>query len=522
LAEILRATIKVLYFGCGFFDFSYLAIPYKEKTRSDYLMYDVIIIGAGIIGASVAREISKYNLKVIVVEKEIDLASGTTKANSAIVHAGFDAKPNTFKGILNVKGNAMFDKLSKELDFPFKNNGSLVLCFDEADKENLELLKKQGEVNGVPGLKILTGEETRKMEPNISEKVVAALFAPTGGIVCPYEMNIAMAENSFMNGVEFKFGTKVEDIKKIQDGYSLLVNDHESEDGKVVIEGKVIINAAGLYSDVINNFVSDEKFNIIPKKGEYCLFDKAVGNLVTKTIFQLPTRLGKGILVTPTVDGNLLVGPNAIDVEDKENFDTTKEGLDDIIDKAKLSLKGIPINQIITSFSGLRAKSETNDFIIGEVKNSPGFINVAGIDSPGLTASPAIAEMVATMARSILKATLKENFISTRKGIVRFKDLNNAERDALIKSNPEYGRVVCRCEVVTEGEIKDAIRRPLGAKTIDGVKKRTRTGMGRCQAGFCTSRVVDILSKELNLPKVEITKSGGKSSLVIGKNKDNF
>lgn len=484
-------------------------------------MYDVIIIGAGIIGASVAREISKYNLKAIVVEKEMDLASGTTKANSAIVHAGFDAKTNTLKGRLNAKGNSMFDKLSKELDFPFKKNGSLVLCFNEADRGNLELLKKQGEMNGVPGLQILTGDETRVMEPNISEKVVAALFSPTGGIVCPYEMNIAMAENSFMNGVEFKFGAEVEDIKKVHGGYSLLINDNQSTEGKVMIEGKVIINAAGLYSDVINNFVSDEKFNIIPRKGEYCLFDKAVGNLVTKTIFQLPTKAGKGVLVTPTVDGNLLIGPNAIDVTDKENFDTTKEGLDDIIEKAKLSLKNIPTNQIITSFSGLRAKSETNDFIIGEVKNSPGFINVAGIDSPGLTSAPAIAEMVGSMVVDILKATLKDNFISTRKGIVRFRELNNEERDVLIKSNPEYGRVVCRCEVVTEGEIKDAIRRPLGAKTIDGVKKRTRTGMGRCQAGFCTSRVVDILSKELNLPKAEITKSGRKSSLVIGENKDN-
>ena len=484
-------------------------------------MYDVIVIGAGIIGTSVAREISKYNLKVLVLEKEIDLASGTTKANSAIVHAGFDAKPNTFKGVLNAKGNAMFDKLSKDLDFPFKKNGSLVLCFDEADKENLQSLKKQGEVNGVPGLQILTGEETREMEPNISEKVVAALFAPTGGIVCPYEMNIALAENSFMNGVEFRFKTEVKDIRKINGGYSLLIDNKSSVEEKDMLEGKVIINAAGLYSDVINNYISEEKFNIIPRKGEYCLFDKAVGNLVTKTIFQLPTKLGKGILVTPTVDGNLLIGPNAIDVEDKENFDTTKEGLDDIIDKAKLSLKNIPTNQIITSFSGLRAKSETNDFIIGEVKNLPGFINIAGIDSPGLTSAPAIAEMVASMTVSILKATLKEDFISIRKGIVKFRELNNEERDVLIKGNPAYGRIVCRCEVVTEGEIKDAIRRPLGATSIDGVKKRTRAGMGRCQAGFCTSRVVDILSKELNLPPTEITKSGRKSSLVIGKNKDN-
>jgi len=486
------------------------------KTRGNYLMYDVAIIGSGIIGCSIAREISKYNLNVIVVEKAMDLAAGTTKANSAIVHAGFDAKPNTFKGKLNAKGNAMFEKLSKELDFPFKKNGSLVLCLDEADKKNLELLKKQGELNGVDGLQILTGEETRRVEPNISKKVVAALFAPSGGIVCPYEMNIAMAENAFANGVKFNFGSEVEDIKKIDGGYSLIIGSGKS------LESKVIINAAGLYSDVINNLVSDDKFNIIPRKGEYCLFDKAVGGMVSKTIFQLPTKFGKGVLITPTVDGNLLIGPNAVNIEDKENFDTTKDGLDFILDKARLSIEDIPINQIITSFSGLRATNEKNDFLIGEAKNCPGFINAASIDSPGLTAAPAIAEMIARMVKDILKATIKRDFISGRKGILKFRELSNEERNTLIKSNPDYGRIVCRCEVITEGEIKDAIRRPLGARTIDGVKKRTRAGMGRCQAGFCTSRVIDILSKELCLPPTKITKFGREATLLIGKNKENL
>jgi glycerol-3-phosphate dehydrogenase len=416
----------------------------------------------------------------------------------------------------------MFENLSRDLDFPFIKNGSLVLCFDEADIGDLELLKKQGEINGVPDLQILSGEETRKMEPNVSESVVAALFATTGGIVCPYEMNIAMAENAFSNGVEFNFGAQVVDIKKIHGGYRLLISGDKFIERKANIEGKVIINAAGLYSDVINNLVSDEKFNIKPRKGEYCLFDKVTKNLVAKTIFQLPTKLGKGVLVTPTVDGNLLIGPNAVDVEDRENLDTTKEGLDDIINKARLSIKNIPTNQIITSFSGLRARTDKDDFIISEVKNSPGFINVAGIESPGLTSAPAIAEMVTLMAQDILKATLKENFISTRKGIVKFRELNNEERKALIKSNPEYGTIVCRCEVITEAEIKDAINRPLGATTIDGVKRRTRAGGGRCQAGFCISRVVDILCKELNLDLTEVTKSGGESRLLIEKNKENL
>ena len=485
-------------------------------------MYDVVIIGAGIIGSSIAREISKYNLKVMVVEKEVDLAMGTTKANSAIVHAGFDAKPNTIKGKLNAKGNSMFEKLARDLDFPFLKNGSLVLCFDEADIGDLELLKKQGEVNGVPNLQILSGEETRKLEPNVSESVVAALFADTGGIVCPYEMNIAMAENAFSNGVEFRFGAEVVDIEKIHSGYRLLINGDKFIEGKTTIEGKVIINAAGLYSDVINNLVSDEKFIIKPRKGEYCLFDKVTKNLVTKTIFQLPTKLGKGVLVTPTVDGNILIGPNAVDTEDRDNLDTTKEGLEEIINKARLSIKNIPTNKIITSFSGLRARTDKDDFIIAEVKNSPGFINVAGIESPGLTSAPAIAEMVASMVQGILKVTLKENFISTRKGIVKFRELNKEERKALLKINPEYGTIVCRCEVITEAEIKDAINRPLGATTIDGVKRRTRAGGGRCQAGFCISRVVDILCKELKLELTEVTKCGGKSRLLVGKNKENL
>lgn len=485
-------------------------------------MYDVVIIGAGIIGASIAREISKYNLKIINVEKELDLAMGTTKANSAIVHGGFDAKPNTLKAKLNVKGNSMFDKLSKDLDFPFIKNGSLVLCFDEASRGDLELLKEQGEINGVPDLKILSGEETRKMEPNVSENVVAALFAPTGGIVCPYEMNIAMAENAFSNGVEFNFGAQVVGIEKICGGYKLVISDGKCAEMKATIEGRVIINAAGLYSDVINNLISNEKFNIKPRKGEYCLFDKVTKDLVTKTIFQLPTKLGKGVLVTPTVDGNLLIGPNAVDIEDKENLDTTKEGLDDIINKARLSIRNIPTNQIITSFSGLRARTNSYDFIIGEVKDLPGFINVAGIESPGLTSAPAIAEMVTLLVKDMLKATLKENFISTRTGIIKFRELSNEKREALIKGNPDYGIIVCRCEVITEAEIKDAIKRPLGATTIDGVKRRTRAGGGRCQAGFCISRVVDILCKELNLDLTEVTKSGGQSKLLVGKNKANL
>ena len=478
-------------------------------------MYDVVIIGAGVIGCSVARELSRFKLNICVLEKEADVASGTTKANSAIVHAGFDAKPDKLKGKLNAKGNQLFDKLSEELDFPFKRNGSFVLCFDEADIDKLEKLREQGIENGVPGIQIIDGNKVREMEPNISDSVVAALYAPTGGIVCPYEMTIALAENAFNNGVEFNFESKVEDIKR-QNGKYVIVTEKEE------IEARVVINAAGLYADKINNMVSNSKFKIIPRKGEYCLFDKSVGNMIEKTIFQLPTKLGKGILVTPTVDGNLLIGPNAVDIEDKEDFDTTKEGLDDVIEKAKKSIKVLPMNQIITSFSGLRARTETDDFIIGEAKDAPGFINIASIESPGLSSAPSIALMIQEIVIDILKPEKNEKFNHIREGIIKFREISNEERQKLIAERPEYGRIVCRCETVTEGEIIDAIKRPLGAKTLDGVKRRTRAGMGRCQAGFCSTRILDILSKELHMEKTDITKFGRNSNILVSKNKEDI
>ncbi len=291
-------------------------------------MYDVTIVGAGVIGCSISRELSKYNLNTCVIERSSDVASGTTKANSAIVHGGHDAKPSTMKGKLNAKGNAMFTDLAKELDFPFKRNGSLVLCFDKENMVDLEHLLDQGKENGVPDLVILSGDQVREMEPNVTEHCVGALYAPTGGIVCPYEMTIALAENANNNGVEFKFETEVKNIEKSSDRYIIKTNKDD-------IETKIIINAAGLFSGDINNMVSNNKINITPRRGEYVLFDRVAGDLIKKTIFQLPTKLGKGVLVTPTVDGNLLIGPNAIDLDDKTNLDTTRDGIDDIVLKAQ-------------------------------------------------------------------------------------------------------------------------------------------------------------------------------------------
>jgi glycerol-3-phosphate dehydrogenase len=476
-------------------------------------MFDVTIIGAGVVGCSTARELAKYNLKVCVVEKGSDVAVGTTKANSAIVHAGYDAKPGTLKGILNAKGNTMFDKLVEELDFPFKRNGSLVLCFDEEGMPNLLELKERGEKNGVPDLQIIYKERILELEPNINDNVYAALYAPTGGIVCPYEMTIALAENAATNGVEFKLDTEVVGINKLEDKFIIKTSKEE-------IESKIIINAAGLFSDDINNMVSKNKIKIMPRRGEYCLFDKVVGNMAKMTLFQLPTKLGKGILVTPTVDGNLLIGPNADDIEDKRDLSNTRKGLDDVIDKAKITFKDIPMKYLIKSFAGNRARGNTGDFIIGEAEDVEGFINAAGIESPGLSSSPAIAEMIAGMVVEKLHPSKNEKFNPIRKGIPKFRDMTEEERIEAIKKKPRYGKIVCRCETVTEGEIIEAIRRPLGARNLDAVKRRTRAGMGRCQSGFCSNKVLHILAEELKLNAEDITLFGGKSNLLVGKNKE--
>ncbi|MGJ0906492.1 NAD(P)/FAD-dependent oxidoreductase [Clostridium botulinum] len=471
-------------------------------------MFDVTIIGSGVTGTAVARELSKYNLKTCVVEKAIDVASGTSKANSGIVHAGEDPIPGTLKAKMNVRGNEMFDKLQEEIDFPFKRNESFVLCFDEKDIEKLEELRQRGLKNGLPDtMEILNREEALKLEPNLSEYVVAALRLPTGGIVSPYEFNIALAESAAMNGVEFKLETEIIDIEKKQDGYILKTNKGD-------IETKVVVNAAGVFGDKINNMVSEKKYHITARKGEYLLFDKTVGDMVQRTIFQLPTKMGKGVLVTPTADGNLLLGPTSVDVEEKDDFQTTREGLDTVAEKAKLSIKEIPMRQVITSFAGLRAHEENSDFIIGEAEDAENFINAIGIESPGLTSAPAIGEYIREMIVEKLKPEENKEFNPIRKDIPKFREMTNEERKEMIKENSAYGKIVCRCEVVTEGEIRDAIRRPLGAKTVDGIKRRTRAGMGRCQSGFCSNRIVEILAEELGIKRNEVTKFGGNSKIL--------
>ncbi len=468
-------------------------------------MFDVIVIGGGVTGCATLRELSKYNLKLALLEKEEDVCSGTSKANSAIVHAGHDAKSGTLKARLNVRGNELIRELSSELDFAYVNNGSLVLCFDENDYPKLKELYDRGINNGVKGLEILNHEQVLALEPNLSDEVKYALLCKTGGIVCPFEMNIALAENAVLNGAEIFFNYKVDSIVK-EDDYYLINNE---------LKTRAIVNAAGLYGDVLHNMVCKEKVNITPRKGDYCLLDRDVGNLVSHTIFQLPSALGKGVLVTPTVHGNLLIGPSATDIDDKEATATTKEDLDYIISASKRSIKNIPFNKTITSFSGLRAKPDGGDFIIKESNDN--FFDAIGIESPGLTSAPAIGEMVCKMIVDKFKASKKDNFIGKRENIPHLASMDFTKRAALIKENPLYGNIVCRCCDVSEGEIVDSIKRPIGAKSLDGVKRRSGACMGRCQAGFCSPKIIEILARELGIKEEDVCKNNAKSKMLIGR-----
>lgn len=477
-------------------------------------MKDVIIIGGGVVGCSVARELSRFDADILLLERGNDVSVGTSKANSGIVHGGYDAKPGTLKAKFNVAGNAMFDALARELDFPFKRNGSMVLCFDKADIGKLLELKEQGVKNGVQGLYVLEGYEAVKaMEPYVSENVVAVLVVPNGGIVSPYEMTIAYAENAATNGVEFRFGSEVTAIDRIDGGLQVTCADG------FTAQAKYVVNAAGVYADVINNMISPDKMHITARKGDYELLDKTCGYMASHTLFQMPTKMGKGVLVTPTCHGNILVGPTATDVTDKDDVATTPEELASAFDRALLTMPSLNRRNIITQFSGLRAHLDTDDFVIGESAAVKGLYNVAGIESPGLSSAPAIAVHVAEEIAQKLSLGKNANFVAERKGIPHFATLSSEERQKLVAENPLYGRIVCRCETVTEGEIVEAIRRKPGAVDMDGVKRRTRQGMGRCQAGFCTPKVMEILSRELGVPMTEVTKRGGNSQFVIGRTK---
>ena len=477
--------------------------------------YEVMIIGAGVSGAAIARELSRYAVKCCVLEKEEDVCCGTSKANSAIIHAGYDAANGSMMAKMNVEGNAMMEELARELDIPFERNGSLVLCLHEEDMPGLQKLYDNGVANGVPDLQILNREKVLEMEPNVSDDVYAALYAPTAGIVCPFHLNIALAENACDNGVEFKFDTEVLKIEKVGEGFVVKTNQGD-------FTTDYVVNAAGVYADKFHNMVSEKKIHIIPRRGEYLLLDKTAGKHVKNTIFSLPSKLGKGVLVTPTIHGNLLVGPTASDIEDKEGTCTSADGLKEVMEKAGINVKNLPLKQVITSFAGLRAHEDSHEFILGEVEDAPGFIDCAGIESPGLSSCPAIGKYIVRLLQEKLHLTEKDNFMAERKGILNPAELSMEERNKLIQQNPAYGNMICRCEMITEGEIIDAVTRILGAKSLDGVKRRTRAGMGRCQGGFCSPRVMEIIARERGVDIAEITKSGGESRLIVGINKEDF
>lgn len=475
-------------------------------------MYDVAIIGAGVTGSAIARYLSRYQVKACVIEREEDVCDGTSKANSAIVHAGFDAHPGSLKAKMNVRGSEMMEDLSKELDFPYDRNGSLVVATKEQDASLLDELAEQGCENGVKDIRILDEKELKEMEPNLADDVVKALYAPTGAIVCPFNLTIALAENAADNGVEFFLNTTVEKVERDGDHYRITTDGRD-------IEAKAVVNAAGVYADAINNMVSAHKYHIIPRRGQYKLLDKTAGKHVRRTIFQLPSKMGKGVLVSPTVHGNLIVGPTAEDIDDKEGINTTSEGLDALSRTAALSVKNVPLYEVITSFAGLRAHEEGGDFVLGEAEDAPNFFNALGIESPGLSSAPAIGEYLSDLVAEKLGLEKNPNFNGKRKGILDPSKLSMEERNELIKKNPAYGQIICRCEMITEGQILDAIHRTLGARSLDGVKRRTRAGMGRCQAGFCSPRTMEILEREVPMSAFDVTKTGGKSKLVIGYNK---
>ncbi len=476
-------------------------------------MFDVIVIGGGVIGGSILRALTKYNWKVGLVEKENDVCMGQSKANSGIVHAGYDAMPETKKAYFNVKGNAMMESYAQELGVKFKRCGSLVVAFSESEMETLATLKNRGEQNGVPDLAFWDREALRAAEPNISEEALGALYAPTAGIVCPYSLTIAAIGNAMDNGAQLYTDFNVVAVRKEKDSFCI-----DAADGRTV-RAKVVVNCAGLGAESISRMAGDDTLRIRGRKGEYILLDRESGDFVSHTLFFTPTEKGKGILVTPTADGNVLFGPTS---EELENgcTDTTAAGLNFVAEKARKMCKNVPLFNTITSFAGVRAYSQTHDFVICESEKVAGFLQCAGIESPGLTAAPAIAEFVAEkLVGGILPTVKNEKFNGKREKDCFFSELSIEEKNEIIKKDPAYGKIVCRCEQITEGEIVRAIHENPPATNVDAVKRRVRAGMGRCQGGFCQPHVAELIARERAIPLESVTKNGKGSELLTGVSK---
>ena len=477
------------------------------------MIYDVVIVGAGVIGSMLARELTRYQLSVCLLEKENDVAMGASKANSGIVHGGYDPVPGTLKAKLNSEGVELLFQAAKELNVPCIRNGSMVCAFgSDAEHELLEELYQQGQVNGIPGLKLISGDEARKMEPHLSKEVSRVLHITNAGIIGPYELTIAAAGNAMDNGAVLLRNFQVTAISREDSLFTVTAADGQS------VQSRFLVNCAGGQSDEIARLAGDGFFTIIPRAGEYMLLDKAEGSRVGHTLFQCPTAEGKGILVSPTVHGNLLTGPTACKVATSESKDTTAAGLAEVERLAAKSVPSVNFRQVITSFTGVRSSERSGDFIIRPSEKVAGLVHVAAIDSPGLTCCVSIARYTTNILRlQGLTLEEKKDWNGCRENPNAFQEMTDEEKDAYIRQNPAYGKIVCRCETISEGEILDAIRRNPGARDMDGVKRRTRSGMGRCQGGFCGPYVMDLLARELGIPMESVTKNGDGAYMVLGK-----
>lgn len=476
-------------------------------------MLDVLIIGGGVIGCSIARELSRYKLDIALVEAKCDVGKGTSSANSGIVHAGYDPKPGTMKARFNVKGNLMFDQLAADLDFGFNRCGSYVIAFNDEDMKTIDKLMEQGRINGVSGLKKMTREEILEREPNVNPAIVGGMFHDSG-VCASYELVIALAENAMQNGVSIYLENEVTAIRQLPDG------SFEVTTTKDVYHAKHVINCAGIYADKISEMAGAEAIKQQPRRGDYFIYDKKHKGFVNTVIFPCPGPMGKGVLVIPMPEGNMIIGPSSTDTDLRDNNYTLQEELDFVWDNATHCCPDLPRTDVIASFMGLRAEGKDyHDFYIRASDKVKGFVNLVCIASPGLTSSPAIAEYVAQILRDELRLIMEPDpdFNPKREGIQHYFHKNWEERARLIAQNPQYGRIVCRCETVTEGEIVDAIHRVPGTVTLGAVKYRTRAGMGRCQGGFCTCRIMDIINRETGMHKQEITTRGNDSNIVTGK-----
>lgn len=496
---------------------------------------DVLIIGGGVTGTAIARELSKYAVSVMLIEKEVDLAFGTSKANSGIVHSGVHDRPGTLKARLCVEGNRLYPQMAQELDFLYKNNGAVVVARQEDEIPALKRLVDQGRQNGVTGVRLIGRDDLLTLEPHLSPELAGAIEIPSGGIVIPFDLVYALAENAVANGAEIMLGTAVTAITEEDGAFTVQATKvatvatqatqaaqtasaayaSQAVQKTVTVRSKYIINAAGLHAGKVAGMIGDDSISIRPRKGEEYLLDRRLAGFIKRTIFPLPTPVSKGILIIPTVEGNIMLGPTAHSTDSFDDFSTTATGWREVFDYVRQLAPELKASDLITSFAGLRAASNHDDFIIGPSAVSPRFIHAAGMESPGLTAAPAAARLICDHLKEAgLRLLPKSNFIPVRK-VVRIRDLSAAEQAQLMQQDAAYSKIVCRCEYVSEGEIRDAIRR--GATTLDGVKLRTRSGMGRCQGGFCTPKIIGILSRELGVPPEQITKRGPGSPLLAGR-----